>query len=988
MSGRGGKAPPRGRRPATATREPRGRVSRKSRSRKVSDVPEEEPVKEEPAPTVPLHRQDSWWYHLPPVEKPDEELHIQLVKERHAAVRVKHMEHCRKELIAIFNFAMYQAHTATPDEMRDRELERAKKRFLEGFYDEREFVKTVSDTEEVITTARKLQKSPVIRKLLHMGMSSVAETMLALSRSTSAVKPSIEFDANPEMDRLLKVITQGRGPYVTDIVPEKRVTCPFLICVVGPPCTGKSTVCEFLTKFFNLMWIEVGDPAIEYEHERRVVVDYWDDKMIIPRIVEEVSKLEEGMGAVLGGYPYTRGQLIQLEKALAMANRKKTGCRFTGVTALIRTVMTAEEAKSQIQGRIVDLNTRDVYHTAFNPPIFHAGLTQNDIVDFIPDDDFGAQFPKTNKDLNGIENSIKKTGKVLLIPLFGFIGEMQAAIEGFMESLYATKEMERPFASFVRFQTRHQLAFSRLCSELYDLWNDKCLPMFGTDLSKLYKLIEQADLKIDYLRDQAKKAFGLIISRPDDRMAKSREFMSSENRDDGSELFHYVWQKSIEVRDRNLRKAEIHTRCCILKSLKDIIQESEHSIFSLILKRYFVVEWFTKNFTRQIDEQEFEEGVPLPEPSIPDFDVTNLRQLCELMDIQEYTLRTSCSRSTLPVPIPLQMESALMNRTQVYLKAKAPAKPAAGRPKRPPFASHISFDLPDDDPKASVGDFGRDSRQETIKKFLEYVKEEATPPMRKEAEVMIDVFDFFIEKKESIDKKINERVAELETTLEDMVRQKCSAEMENFSSSFRKMKRGEPIQGDLFVFDTSFLDRESKESYVTLEGQIPEETEIPELNPEKVKRLFLSLRGLKTPFVSLEQVIRMAVSCDFDEKERATLEVIAQIEALPDFIELGPFFERLAPVYTSLFQEPISDDELDGSGIGAGVDESQAINVKKADSLCKLEMAKLGSSRSSRASSRKGTARRTTSRRVSSATERKTTKAVKTGTRPSTSRKK
>ena len=979
MSGRGGKSQPRVKRPATAPRDTRGRASRKSRSRKVSDVPEEEPVKEELAPIVPLHRQDSWWYHLPPVEKPDEELHIQLTKERKEALRIKHLEFCRKELDAIFNFAMYQRNLDVPEEGRVRELERAKRRFLDGFYDHKEVLNVAPEKEEVITTARTLRKNPVIRQLLHIGLASVAETLLALSKSSS--RAQIEFDANPEMDRLFKVVADGRGPYVTDNRPEQRSPCPFFICVLGPPCTGKSTVCEFITKFYNTKWIEVGDPEIEYENERRVVIDYWDEKLIIPRIIDEVCKLEdETMGVVLSGWPYTRGQLQSLEKALAMAFRKKTGCRFTGVSGLIRTVMTAEEAKSQVLGRLVDVKTRAIYHSTFNPPIFSGETTQNDIVEFVPEDDFASLFVKTNKDLNGIETSVKKTGKVLLVPLFQFIGECQLVIEEFIGALCLAKEMETIPKSFVRFKTSKELAFSKFCADLHDLWNNKCLPIFGNDLSKLYKLIEQANLRIDYLRDQSLKAFELIISRPDDRMSKSQEYMMSDHKGDESDLFHYVWQKSIEVRDQNLRKAGIHCKNCILRSLKEVMEESEQTIFSLILKRYFIVEWFTKNFAKQLDERCVEGNVTLPDPVVPDFDITNLRQLCELMDIQEYTLRASCSRSTLPVPIPLQMESALLNRTQEYLGIKGQAKPrpAGGRPKRPPFASRISFDLPDDDQQDMNSG---DTRQQTIKKFLEYVKQEATPTMQKEAEVMNNVFNFFIEKKEAIDKRVNASLEDLDITLEALVRQKCSTEMETFSEKFRKLKRGEKFEGDLFTFDTSFLDRESMRLYTLLKGQIPEEGEVPNIDDEKVRLLFLSLRTLKSKFVSLNQVLEKAQECGFTETEQALIHVIAQIEAIPDFIELGPFFERLAPVHAALFQEPI--DETTGEDTSADMPET--LSGKPALPL-KLEMARLGSSRSSRPSSRRGTARRATSRRVSSATEKRSN-PTKQPPRAGTSRK-
>lgn len=52
--------------------------------------------------------------------------------------------------------------------------------------------------------------------------------------------------------------------------------------------------------------------------------------------------------------------------------------------------------------------------------------------------------------------------------------------------------------------------------------------MFGGELGDLYNMTEQAGLKVNYLYQNAHK---LIISRPDDRIVREREFGNDLERD-------------------------------------------------------------------------------------------------------------------------------------------------------------------------------------------------------------------------------------------------------------------------------------------------------------------------------------------------------------------------------------------------------------------------------------------------------------------------
>lgn len=911
------KGQPRITKPVVNSRDSRASSTKKGALAKLPDLREEEEEQIEPEPPKPR----SWLDTLPPVDKPDEELHIQLTKERRAALKEKHTQMCRRELYAMFNFAMhYREEMPT-----DRDLEHARLRFFNGEFHDKEIPQTTEEGEEPPQQSKRLSKKPGIKQLLDFGLTSVAESMLALSRDTS--RERFEHDSNLEMDRLLMEVERGRRPYVSEQVPTSRVSCPFLICVTGPPGTGKSTVCQFIAKYFDVKVIQFGEnhPGERYEDDGPVMISSREEKALIPRLIDEISKLPPGKGLILQGFPETKAQFVQLEKGLAAAAKKKPDIRFQAVSGVIRMTMTEAEVQEQADGRIVDIRTGTVYHKTFHPPIHVNELLRDDIVDVPVKEGFSATFQKVSKDMVAIDGVLKKT-QVLSMPRFESVGECHLAVENFLRLLYSAQNIDVPFTSFVVFQTRQHFLYSKACAKLYDLWNGTCLPMFGKDLGDLYKRIEQAEMRTDYLRQNSVKTFELIISRPDDRIVKCRKFMENPSKEECGDLFHYVWQKSIDIRDSTLKEASEYCQKCTLQSLKGVMKEGEQSIFELILKRYFIVEWFTQHFAKIIDQGTLDEDLEVPEVVIPEFDVTNLRKLCELMNIREYSppAAVSQSREELnPNPIELDKDTSIQNKTQEYIAApndsherSGPICLASTKPVKQPFPSTITFEIRSEY-AIDCGEGEEDeppppppSNEETIRNFIDYVKSQATDNFTKqEATVMRNMFDFFLEKKKAIDTKVNQHIEELEKTLDALIRRKCSNEMEWFSEKIRKWKRGESFEGELFVYDTSFLDEECMDLYTRLQGEIPQEKEVPNIDPAKVEKLYFELKLFGSRFVSLTQILTKAEECGFTDKEQALVHVIAQVEALPEFIDLAPFCERLSPDLGELIQEEMRQPE-------------------------------------------------------------------------------
>ena len=920
-----GRTAPRIRRPVIQAHDPK----RKSRGKKIETIEEDE-VPEDKEPEIPPpERDDSWWDNLPPVIKPDQELHLQLVKERRAAEKVRNTEFCRRELIAIFNFAMRMA--KEPSDLTEKQkCDRyaiARSNFMQEKFHEA-VVKEV-EVEVVEQEAKKRDpRYPDIKELLDTkNVSPLEETMQMLTRSTSQNK--FTCDSNPEVDRLLSVLEARRAPYVSRFVPETRVEFPYIVGVVGPPCSGKSTVCQFIAKFFRVKTIEVSEHPEGTPGDDYVVLETKDDRVIVAGIIDEAKKLPDQTGLLLMGYPETKAQLLNLQKALQTASKRKTEpAKIGSMIGFIRMSMTAEEAAAQVEGRLVDERDGTIYHKTFNPPIVLKG---EDAACFkpLPKGEEFAMYPRIAQMLAKTDIGMKKFGYCVTIPLCDSIGKLQLSIENFLKILYTSKGGTAPFSTFVVFESNEDFLFSKICTEIYDVWHDRCLPLFGTGLAELCNRINQTKHKISYLYNNTKKAFQLVTLRPDDRLARTREFLQNKNEVEES-LFSYIWQKSVDLRDENLRTARAFVQKSSLRSLRFVLEASEQSIFELIVKRYFVVEWFTKEYARIIDERIITDTENITrDPVIPEYDVTNLRGLCELMGIEAYIpMSGSQSKLTIlnPEPEPKQTKEIKVNNSLLCtpkLQNSAsfhmdPAKIATKRSgpvplvvskkmqkRKNPFASRIFFKLcssgttpvssSNPTPRGDDGPPKPPSREETIMNFLQYVRQENRKEvMRKEAKVMINIFKYFISKREEIEQTVDKRIDDLRKDLEHLVRQKCAREMEAFSENLRKYRLAKKYE-DLFVYDTSFLDDETRGLYDELDGIIPQESDTPHFDVAKLKQMYVSVKSENSPFVSLSLLLKKADEVGLDSKEKATLHVIVQRSYLPDFVDRDALFNNISP---------------------------------------------------------------------------------------------
>jgi hypothetical protein len=112
--------------------------------------------------------------------------------------------------------------------------------------------------------------------LLQSPKVALGEALVAMT----GVAPFTE-DPNPEVNSFLEQLSAGKARLENNRVGS-LVEFPFLICVVGAPCSGKNTICQFIATYFDVCVVNVGEKAVQCSGERSVFVSSNDDKMIIP----------------------------------------------------------------------------------------------------------------------------------------------------------------------------------------------------------------------------------------------------------------------------------------------------------------------------------------------------------------------------------------------------------------------------------------------------------------------------------------------------------------------------------------------------------------------------------------------------------------------------------------------------------------------------------------------------------------------------------
>lgn len=558
-------------------------LRRSLKSNNQSEINEESP-QDTPEP---IQRRESWLDKLPPVIKPDQELHIQLTKERKIKQAEKHIVFCKNELFAMLNVAYHQIDNLNL--ITDKAfIEKVKFDFLKGNKYHQNIIEFESRQEDLQKDQQTSDSNLFTDKMILKQSTQEFFNKTPIPKTEIVNLTNKEFDSNPELNKLFGRINDDMQPYCKQSNSDSLLELPFLIAIVGPPCSGKTTITQFIASHFDVHVIVVtncesssSSKALFDETKNSDSISYLtspDDKLIISSIQSIINELPSSKGIIIENFPETKSQLTQLEKSL-QGNKKKNESRFQSISGFIRTSMTADEASKQVQHRLIDKSTNLIFHTNFNPP--NSSPYSNDHTEplfFSTEPDFDIDtatseisqvYSKLQPQFQSLDSTIKKSKPALFIEFCPYIGNLQLKVESFLKYLYKQKCIEPPFNSFVTLTTNSQYNYSFLCYKVMNVWENDCITQFGLDFDTLYSRLDKIKDGIDNLSNLSKIAFSFIISMPDDRKDKAIEFL--QNRETILKRIESL-NSLKELRERFLNSKQSSQHSGLVRSLKQTQQ--------------------------------------------------------------------------------------------------------------------------------------------------------------------------------------------------------------------------------------------------------------------------------------------------------------------------------------------------------------------------------------------------------------------------------
>lgn len=719
----------------TNNKRPQSRASKKNSSKKdakkkitkPSDS-EENQEEEQVLEVDEKPKREAWLDNLPPVIKPDEELHQQLIKQRRESQKQKYYEICQNEAEAILNYTFqFMEIQNSPNKWAVSNL---KADFLLG-----KFFTKVDTEPKPLAPSKSLQfchntnlYNP--EKFLEPKPINTKESLFSWYASINIQN---KYDANSQMDSVLQNLDNSMQPYTNPQPYPEPVSFPFVVCITGPPHSGRTSIAQFIQRFFNAFYINItspirsdnqeGEPQLIDSYEidvdnKNMTISSNDDKYIMSKINEALQNIELNCGLLIRNYPINKIQAGLLEKALlAYAKHKQTQNQDPNtesptylkmINCIFRTALTAEEVQNQISGRLKNVKTGEIFHTKFRPP----SVIENsdDIVPFTlqPDEIINASsYNKIVNSTSQLDILNKKGTLVIPVALVDSTDKLELQIENALRQIYANNNVPVPFSSFVQYRNLDKLKYAKYCNKIYNVWFDECIPQFGRTLARIFEQTRVIKEKMDYLFLCAKDQLLLKLYQPDKRQILSENFIQqSPDERNYSQFFKDFWELSIEIRDRQLAALPDLLQRCGLVKLKSSIHSNETEIFEALMKRFFIVEWYYQ-FVRSIEDHSAKDD----DPALPtlDFDPKDYYGIAKRIGISN-SLPILFKRPTKPeiVKVNMKNQSVLggppFRSVSQLQKSKSPMKPHLSflsfkqkNPQKievPNSLSHLSFPKP------------------------------------------------------------------------------------------------------------------------------------------------------------------------------------------------------------------------------------------------------------------------------------------------------
>ena len=651
---------------ATVPRPSSNLPSLSSRKRKGQEVVPEAPpeVKDEEPEIAPEETPEP---EPEPVIDPEEELQRRLELERQRKHEAEVHAICSCELEGLFKCAMetHRWSERRPKFCESRAFERLRSLFRGGFFTpnppretEDEPQKSQAPFKTILAPLHTLE----VNRYLHFKSTSMLNDLSNVF-GVQMTDQKLD-DPNAMFSKMIANLHVGMEKYLAPYHPYDKIPFPFIVCVVGPQASGKTTVCQFIQKAFDVHVLECvwapGDKKagkmsrtstcdqletsgelepLEFQLAGAIQIRYSDDKSAVSQITNVIKEnLDQGKGFVICGYPSQKGQLANLEKAMVAAGASMQ----VQQAALLRLSARGRAAQSVINGiiftlhteqgreRLVDPETGCVYKKNFNmpsvadfvgvAPVAFAEARQK--IESRLDTFFVSEVPviapKVMQQFNQFEAQIKKTMATVVIGTCESAFQMMQSVDAFMCDLYKrTVDLlpsETPIGTLMRPQ---MLVKPTSCFTAISTWYD-CIEKYGSTIADQSNLVSTLASKLDLLMKAATERYQLLISKRDARLRLCREFMEKKT-EDMSTHFKRIWDMSINLRDENIELIDhVIDKSGLIELLLEM-RKSPKIVMIALVHRMLYVKWFADKFGYLLSDEKVEmESSRVLEPLVVD----------------------------------------------------------------------------------------------------------------------------------------------------------------------------------------------------------------------------------------------------------------------------------------------------------------------------------------------------------------------------------
>ena len=875
----------------------------------VEEHKEEEQAVEE-VQKIPEPKRETWLDKIHWEEPPDQKLHNELSKKRREKTLQKHQKYCEEELMGIFNFAFA---TMNAD---SKEIRRKRIAFDNGAFLPK-IEKNGNNEINTINVNSKLKMCNTMPPVETLPTTSNEEGFKELMRSLSKDK-NFEFDANPVIEEMLKAAKRGLSKYIEPAAEIVKHDFPFIVCIIGNQCTGKTTIAQYMKDHLNARVCEYSPVKTEAADGIQIICGN-DEKLISQEMADIIPTLKEGEGLIIVNYPTNKQQLATLERAISM----KEVQGMSVIHGLIKTDFSQADPHVVSNSRLIDRKTGRVFGEHFFMPDFISLEYQNEakLEPFVAADDTNM---KNQQNILAIEKSLKKS-ICATIPLCKCITELVFIVNNFVTALGTTKDIDISIKPS-RFRSRQEYLYSKFCYDVTKQWEKECLPKLQCYLGKAFSQLMSVEKMSKELKETALTKFVLKINCRDQRNTVIPALLKERNR---AKIFNAVWDQVAMMKSENLVDAKKIIDASGFTTIGGFGIETFKLLVTGMIVRYCITFWFINSYKFALlsPSGNTPSIVPLCNTNV---DINDLVAISEIMYVDAFDKgvklpefcvkpKEESSTSLLSSSNMLLESMESINSVEKLLSGRSKSRRSGKRlsrknselssiieasnlqtaspTKNSSFETEISNEkqtiptiveeqqkpgikIPHDPFPQKIDWSNQESCEALFRRYFTYARDSNPYDVLKgELDNLLKAMEMILREKDGVTKSLGEQKSLLEKQFFDIIQDKYQHEMENFSRNIILINQGNQITAPLFAYDSSSLKGRLADLCNSI-GCIADPNDprfITQESLTKLERVFQK----RERYINVDELKEIARESQLTEQEITELELIVRMELNP-----------------------------------------------------------------------------------------------------------